>query len=201
MTSFVTELASRLHADGRLLTLAVSPKAKDVPTHSRSGIFDYIALANSPVDCLFVMAWGLHWSTSAPGSQDDATWTRQIADYVATMPQPRKFIYGTNLYAMDWPAGGGASHPATAYEYDDVFPRLPGLGATVVLDAASDTWHATYTDDANVAHDVWYPDGATIGDRIRMASAHGLGGVGFWRLGREDQRLWDDPLLAPGAGW
>ena len=200
LTSFVTELANRLHADGRLLTLAVSPKAKDVPTHSRSGIFDYIALANSPVDDLFVMAWGLHWSTSVPGSQDDATWTRQIADYVATMPQPHKFIYGTNLYAMDWPAGGGASHPATAFEYDDVVPRLPGLRTSIVLDSASDTYHATYT-AAGVAHDVWYPDGATIGDRIRMAADHGLGGVGFWRLGREDQRLWDDPLLAPGAAW
>jgi spore germination protein YaaH len=201
MTSFVTELATRLHADGRLLTLALSPKAKDVPTHSRSGIFDYIALASSPVDHLFVMAWGLHWTTSAPGSQDDATWTRQIADYVATMPQPRKFIYGTNLYAMDWPAGGGPSHMATAYEYDDIVPRLPALGATVVLDGATDTYHATYTDAGGVAHDVWFPDAGTIGDRIRMASDHGLGGVGFWRLGREDQRLWSDPLLAPGAGW
>ncbi len=200
LSTFIEDLAGRLHAQGKYLTIALSPKAKDVPTHSRSGIFDYPRLSQS-ADWLFVMAWGLHWSTSAPGSQDDSTWTSQIADYVATMPLKHKFIYGTNLYAMDWPAGGGPSHVATAYEYGDFMDRLPSLNATVLLDPASDTYHATYTDAGGVTHDVWYPDGATIGRRIRIASTRGLGGVGFWRLGREDQRLWDDPLLAPGAAW
>jgi spore germination protein YaaH len=201
LTSFVTELANRLHADGRLLTLAVSPKAKDVPTHPRSGIFDYVALSRSPVDWLFVMAWGLHWSTSAPGAQDDAAWTKGIADYVATMPDPGRFVYGTNLYAMDWPAGGGPSHVATAYEYDDIVPRLPSLGASTALDPASDAYHATYTDANGVGHDVWFPDATTIGHRISLAAGDGFGGVGFWRLGREDQRLWDDARLLPGATW
>lgn len=200
LSTFVEELAGRLHGQGKYLSIALSPKAKDVPTHSRSGIFDYPRLSQS-ADWLFVMAWGLHWSTSPHGSQDDVTWTSQIADYVATMPLKHKFIYGTNLYAMDWPAGGGPSHPATAYEYGDFMDRLPSLNATVVLDPASDTYHATYTDAAGVTHDVWYPDGVTVGRRIRLASSRGLGGVGFWRLGREDQRLWDDPLLAPGAAW
>lgn len=200
LSSFIADLAARLHAEGKLLSIALSPKAKDVPNHSRSGIFDYPVLSQS-ADWLFVMTWGLHWSTSVPGSQDDATWTSQIAAYVATMPLKHKFIYGTNLYAMDWPAGGGPSHPATAYEYDDFVPRMPSLGATSVLDTASDTYHATYTDTGGVPHDVWYPDAGTIGDRIRLAASYGLGGVGFWRLGREDQRLWDDPQLAPGAAW
>jgi hypothetical protein len=35
---------------------------------------------------------------------------------------------------------------------------------------------------------------------VRLAKSRGLG-IGFWRLGREDQRVWDDPLLAPGAPW
>jgi spore germination protein YaaH len=200
LSTFIEELAARLHAQGKLLTIALSPKVKDIPNHSRSGIFDYPRLSQS-ADWLFVMAWGLHWSTSPPGSQDDVSWTSQIVAYVATMPLKHKFVYGTNLYAMDWPAGGGASHPATAYEYDDFVPRIPALGATTQLDAASDTWHATYTDGSGVAHDVWYPDGTSIGHRIGLAAQQGLGGVGFWRLGREDQRLWDDPLLAPGAAW
>ncbi len=199
LSSFVADLAARLHAQGKLLTLALSPKAKDIPNHSRSGIFDYPVLSQS-ADWLFVMAWGLHWSTSAPGSQDDSSWTQQIAAYVATMPLKHKFVYGTNLYAMDWPAGGGPSHVATAYEYGDFMDRLPGLGASTVLDGASDTWHATYT-AGGVAHDVWYPDGTTIGHRIQLAADYGFGGVGFWRLGREDQGLWNDPRLAPGAPW
>jgi spore germination protein YaaH len=200
LSSFIDALAARLHADGKLLSICVSPKVRESFTHPRNGIFDYAHLAQA-ADWVFVMAWGLHWATSGPGAQDDATWTHQVADYVATMPNPSKFAYGTNLYAMDWPSGGGASHPATAYEYDDIVPRLPSLGASVVLDPASDAYHATYTDAGGAPHDVWYPDQGTIGHRIRVAQQDGLGAVGFWRLGREDQRVWDDPLLAPGADW
>jgi spore germination protein YaaH len=117
------------------------------------------------------------------------------------MPLKHRFVYGTNLYALDWPAGGGAAHPAEASEYDDLMARLPGLGASTQLDAGTDAYHATYTDGGGVGHDVWFPDASTIARRLDLAAARGLGGVGFWRLGREDQRVWDNPWLAPGAAW
>jgi spore germination protein YaaH len=200
LTAFVATLSARMHAAGKLLTIAVSPKARDSLTHPRSGIFDYPQLSQS-ADWVLVMAWGLHWATSAPGAQDDAAWVRGVADYVATMPLHAKFVYGTNLYAMDWPAGGGPSHPATAYQYGDVVPRLPGLGATTQLDAAADNLHATYTDAGGIGHDVWFPDATTTGRRMRLADGDGFGGVAFWRLGQEDQRVWVDPLLVPGTAW
>lgn len=200
LSTFIEELAARLHAQGRKLTVAASAKARETFTHPRSGIFDYDRLSRA-ADWVFVMAWGLHWTTSAPGPQDEANWVRGIADYVATMPLKHKFVYGTNLYAMDWPNGGGPSSPATAYQYGDIVPRLPQLGASIALDPVADNFHATYTDAAGVPHDVWYPDATTTARRIRLAHERGIGGVGFWRLGLEDQRLWDDPLLAPGAVW
>jgi spore germination protein YaaH len=200
LSSFVEELTARLHAMGKLLTIAVSPKAKDIPNHPRSGIFDYPRLSRA-ADWLFVLGWGLHWTTSAPGSPDDLSWTSTIVAYVTTMPFPRRFVYGTNLYGLDWPAGGGPANPASAYEFADLTARLPALGATTALDPASDTFHATYTDGSGVAHDVWYPDATTVDDRVRLAQAAGLGAIGFWRLGREDQRVWNDPLVAPGASW
>jgi spore germination protein YaaH len=200
LSSFVEELAARLHASGKLLSMAVSPKIKDIPTHPRSGIFDYPRLSQA-ADFLFVLGWGLHWTTSAPGSPDDLSWASSVVAYVASMPLRHKFVYGTNLYGLDWPAGGGPAKPATPYEFADLATRLPALGATGALDPASDTFHATYTDGSGVAHDVWYPDATTVADRVRLAQAAGLGGVGFWRLGREDQRVWSDPLIAPGASW
>lgn len=200
LSTFVETLAGRLHAAGKLLTIAVSAKVRETLTHPRSGIFDYPRLSQA-ADWVFVMAWGLHWATSAPGAQDDAPWVRGVADYVATMPLKHKFVLGTNLYAMDWPAGGGPAHAGTAYQYDEIVPRLPALGAAIQLDPLADNLHATYTDAGGVGHDVWYPDATTSGRRIRLAADRGLGGVGFWRLGLEDQRLWDDPLLAPGAAW
>src|SRR5262249_32694501 len=100
-STFVETLAPRLHAAGRRLTGAAWAKTRDSLTPPRVGTFDYPRLAQA-ADWVFVMAWGLHWSTSAPGAQDDATWVQGVADYVASLGQPQRFVYGTNLYAMDW---------------------------------------------------------------------------------------------------
>ena len=142
------------------------------------------------------MAWGIKWATSAPGAQDDIRWVTKVADYVKTMPDPSKFVMGTQLYAMDWPAGGGAAHPASSYEYADALALAQARGATPRLDPVDRRddlpLHRCRT---ATPHDVWYADATTVERRFALATARGLG-IGVWRLGQEDQRLWDSPLLA-----
>jgi spore germination protein YaaH len=197
LTSFIADLSERLHAKGKLLSQAVSAKTKDVAKHPRSTAFDYAELAKFD-DWVFVMAWGLHWSTSAPGPQDDVGWVRQVADYVTTMPNKEKFVMGTMLYGLDWPAGGGPDHEAAGWNYGELQAIIARTGATPVYEPAVGSWHLAYTDEAGVSHDAWYTDAPGVGDRIAMARDRGLG-VGFWRLGQEDERMWSDPRL-PMAG-
>jgi spore germination protein YaaH len=199
-SAFVAALAQRLHARGKSLSVAASAKTRDDPGHPRSGFYDYPALAKA-ADHVVVMAWGLHWTTSGPGPSDDIRWVTNVAAYVRGLGTPRKFILGTPFYATDWPQGAGPGKPAQALEFDDLRQRLAATRATVEHDPASDSFHARYSDAAGVPHDIWYGDAGTTSRRIRLASAHGLGGIAFWRLGREDQRLWADPQLAPGAPW
>jgi spore germination protein len=194
LTEFISRLAGRLHGAGKRLSVEVSAKYQHTTT-GRSGFYDYEALG-AVADHVFVMNWGWHWSTSEPGAPDDMELCRKVADYVAAMPTKSRFVLGTHMYGMDWPAGGGPAHRAGALEYDDVRALIERYAATPVLDPASDAWTFSYTDAAGVAHEVWYPDATTIGRRVRLARDRGLG-VGFWRLGREDQRLWSDPLVAP----
>jgi len=198
LTSFVTELATRLHAIGKDLSVEVSAKFQHTIT-GRSGLYDYEALG-AAADHVFVMNWGWHWSTSAPGAPDDMEMCRRVADYVATMPNKERFVLATHMYGMDWPAGGGPAHTAAALEYADVQALIARYGATPVLDPVSDAWTFSYTDSAGVGHEVWYPDAATIARRVTLARDRGLG-IGFWRLGEEDQRVWDDPQIAPGTSW
>ena len=196
LTAFIRDLAARLHAQGKLLSQAVSAKTQDISNHPRSGAFDYPALA-SYNDFVFVMAWGVHWSTSAPGAQDDLGWVKQVLGYVATMPNPQKWVIGTMLYALDWPAGGGPDHPATALHYTEVQALIARYGVTPAYDAEKDSWHFGYTDASGVPHEVWYSDAAVVGRRVDLALQHGFN-VGFWRIGQEDERIWAHPGL-PGA--
>jgi spore germination protein len=187
-----------LHALGKRIAVEVSAKYQHTTT-GRSGLYDYAALGRV-ADRVFVMNWGWYWSTSEPGPPDDIELSRKVADYVASMPNPTRFVLGTNLYGMDWPNGGGPSNKATALEYADVQALIVRYGATPVLDPQADSWTFTYTDGGGTQHEVWYPDAATVARRVRLARNRGLG-IGFWRLGAEDQNVWSDPLLAPGTSW
>ncbi len=194
-TSFVTTLAGLLHSEGKTLTLAVSPKTADVLNHPRSTFFDYNALS-AEADEIFVMAWGIHYATSAPGAQDDMTWQSQVIKYVASLPRVNKYVLGMQLYAMDWPNGGGAANPASSYEYTGAMALAQSVGATPTLDSAADALTFRYTDASGTPHVVWFTNASTEGDRIALAQANGFGGVGVWRLGEEDQQLWANPLLS-----
>jgi len=194
-TSFVTDLAAQLHAENKTLAIAVSAKTADVPNHPRSTFFDYNGLS-AQADALLVMCWGVHWSTSAPGAQDDMTWVRQVVAYVSTLPRLSKFILTMQLYAMDWPNSGGIANPGTPMEYEDVMSLAESEGVTPTYESSADAWTFSYTDAAGVPHTVWFTDASTEADRITLARQSGLGGIGVWRLGSEDQRLWADPDLA-----
>ncbi len=197
-TAFVSDLAAQLHAENKTLALAVSAKTADVPNHPRSTFFDYNSLS-AQADALLVMCWGVHWATSTPGAQDDMTWVRQVVAYLTTLPRLSKFILAMQLYAMDWPNGGGSASPATAMEYQDALNLAASEDVTPTYDSTADAWTFSYTDAASVPHTVWYTDSSTEADRISLAHESGLGGIGVWRLGHEDQRLWANPAIT--AAW
>jgi len=194
-SSFVSDLATRLHGQGQKLTIVASAKIADVPNHPRSTFFDYKALS-AVADHVFVMAWGIKWATSGPGAQDDIAWVTKVANYVKTMPDPSRFIMGTQLYAMDWASGGGAAHPASSYEYQDATAMAATMGAAPRLDVATDAMTFSYTGTDGAPHAVWFSDATTVLHRLKVADDRGIG-FGVWRLGREDQTLWSNPLLAP----
>jgi spore germination protein YaaH len=198
LTSFVSDLGARLHTIGKRVSVEVSAKYEHTTT-GRSGLYDYEALGRA-ADRVFVMNWGWHWSTSEPGAPDDMELCRKVADYVASIPNRSRFVLGTHLYGMDWPNGGGPANEAAALEYADVRALMEHHGAQPVLDPLADAWVFNYTDSAGVPHEVWYADAATISRRVRLARDRGLG-IGFWRLGREDPSIWNDPQIAPGSAW
>ncbi len=193
-SSFINDLAGRLHAAGKTLSVDVSAKVKDVKNHPRSTFYDYDALSAS-ADVILVMSWGIHWSTSKPGAIDELTWATQVADYVASRPRREKFVLGYGLYGFDWPNGGGSAHPGTPLEHEDIMALVARVGATPGLDPVAKAPTFTYT-GGDGPHEVWYGDASSLNLRFELARARGLR-IALWRLGREDQAIWSLPALQP----
>jgi spore germination protein YaaH len=142
-----------------------------------------------PSDYIFVLDWGLHWVTSGPGSIDEYGWFKKVAEYTATMPNLQKFTLGMPLYGVDWPDGGGFSHPGSALEYSSIMELAASLDVSPEWEATAQSPHFSYTSEG-VHHEVWYVDQQSLAARAQLASSLGLK-VGLWRLGHEDQRIWE----------
>jgi len=195
-TTFITRLAERLHAHGRKLSTIVTAKTYNVPS-GRAAMYDDAALSG-PSDYVFVLDWGLHWLTSGPGSIDEYQWFRKVAEYAATMPNRGKFVLGMPMYGIDWPGDGGFTDPGTPLEYSDIVALENEFPVSYAWDPVAMSPHFTYLDEAGIRHEVWYTDKQSIGMRAELAASLGLG-VGLWRLGNEDQSVWELPQLG-GSG-
>ncbi|HEY2537143.1 MAG TPA: glycosyl hydrolase family 18 protein [Solirubrobacteraceae bacterium] len=191
-TAFITALAARLHAQGDKLSTVVTAKYYNI-TSGRAAMYDDAALS-VPSDYLFVLDWGLHWTTSGPGGLDELPWFKRVAEYTATMPNRSKFILGMPMYGIDWPGGGGGSNPGTPLEYNNVTALMSTYGITPEWNAEAADPHFSYTDANHVQHSVWYTDQQSVGIRVALAQSLGLG-VGLWHLGSEDQSIWELPGL------
>jgi spore germination protein YaaH len=188
LVAFASELSQTLHAQGARLTMAVGAMT-GVTLTGRNGFYDLAALA-AVCDHLFVMAWDLHWAGSAAGPISDATWVQRVIGYLLTIPNASHFIIGTQLYGFDWPLGARA----TPLEWDDMTALSTSLAAPVQWDAVAQEPFFTYTDAANISHTAYFANAQSVQGRFGPARAAGLG-VGFWRLGDEDQETWNIPSL------
>jgi spore germination protein YaaH len=190
-TAFITELAARLHAIGDKLSTIVTAKTYNIMS-GRAAMYNDAALS-VPSDYIFVLDWGLHWTTSAPGALDEMAWFKKVAEYAATMPNKSKFVLGMPLYGIDWAGSGGAANPGTPLEYSEVMALKNQYEVTPQWEPlAQDPWF-TYTKEG-VTHTVWYTDHQSVQARVELADSLGLG-VGLWHLGAEDQTVWELPGL------
>jgi spore germination protein len=190
LTAFVQTLAGLLHDQGETLTISIGAKQSPATT-GRNGYFDYPPLAQA-ADHLFVMAWDLHWATSPAGPISDVTWVAKIVSYILTVPNASRFIIGTQLYGFDWPLGG----KATPLEDDGIQALRAQVGATALWDPVAQEPYFTDPDGSGTSHAVYYANATSVGARFAVARAHGMG-VGMWRLGSEDQTIWNNPSLQP----
>jgi spore germination protein len=205
LSSFVADLAARLHAERRKLAVDVVGVTHETLPRPAAGFYDDRALA-AAADTVFVMAWGAHWEGSGPGPLAPLSFVRGVARYVASLPYARRFVLGVPMYGLDWSeshvgwhrasaSDGAAGSPraanpdhAVALQYAEVCALVRSVGATPIRDPHSGEMTFAYT-HFGLAHRVWYMDARAILERLAVARRYGLA-AGVWRLGEEDQEVW-----------
>jgi cellulose synthase/poly-beta-1,6-N-acetylglucosamine synthase-like glycosyltransferase/spore germination protein YaaH/peptidoglycan/xylan/chitin deacetylase (PgdA/CDA1 family) len=176
---FQKELYEKLHAKGFLVTQDVIPFNDDYNFNELAKYNDYI----------FLMAYDEFSNGTAPGPIADQKWIEAAVDAAAKKLPSKKIILGLGAYGYDWPKGDSALDVPLTYQQ----ALLTAKESEGKIDFDNDSYnlHYVYYDDNDIEHDVYFTDAATIFNTMRFATEYGLAGVGLWRLGSEDSRMWD----------
>ena len=175
--------------------------------------FDLKSLADHS-DGLLLMNYDQHQTDSAPGPIAAQDWfIENLKDVLRIVPK-EKLICSLGSYGYDWtttlPAAKGraksgqkaadrekvlSSHNLSTQE---AWQAASDSESEVELDGDSVNAHFAYDDeDAKVRHQVWFLDAVTTLNEMRAARELGLQTFALWRLGTEDNSLWniwDGPL-------
>lgn len=183
-TRLVCELAERLHAAGRELSVDVPAKTSDEGS-DWSAAYDYAALAGC-ADQVVIMAYDYHWSGSGPGPVSPLPWFRRVLGYALSRIPAEKLVIGIPAYGYDWPEGGRGR----GITYREAVETAERHGATIVYDEAAGEATYSYVDGDGVRHVVWFSTARSMAERIKAAASMGVYSVAFWRVGSEDPGFW-----------
>jgi len=107
LSDFTHDLADALHAQGKLLTLAIPAKEGETST-GWAGAFDYAALG-SAADLVTVMAYEYRGPFSGPGSVAPYDWVGRVAAFATRQIPPDKVLLGLAVYGYDWNTTSGGT--------------------------------------------------------------------------------------------
>ena len=176
MVEFMKELYEALHPLHLLVTQDVSPFNPDYNLKALSNYCDYI----------FLMAYDEHSSSSKPGPISSQNWIEAAMDDALKQVPANKLILGIAGYGYDWPK----DHQAADVTFAEALSVARESEGRVVFDTSSYNLTYNYTDDDDLAHNVWFTDAATNFNTMRFAAESNAAGIALWRLGSEDSRLW-----------
>jgi spore germination protein len=99
--AFIEELAKALHAQGKLLSIAVHAKTEAQGSWNGPQAQDWVRLG-AAVDSFKIMTYDFHSAAGPAGSIAPLDWVDQVLTYAATVVPPAKTYLGVPLYGYDW---------------------------------------------------------------------------------------------------
>jgi spore germination protein YaaH len=185
---FIETLAERLHAGGRLLSIAVHAKTGDAPAWEGAAAQDWARLA-AAVDIFRIMTYDYHSRASRdPGPIGPPGWAADVLAYAATVTDLSKVRLGLHFYGYRWQRGSVA--PVT---WESVQRAVTAYGLAVQRDPDSQEAWVTIAQRGLPKQTIYVADAGALDYKLSwlLAQFPDLGGVAIWGLGGEDPANWD----------
>ncbi|HZI41194.1 MAG TPA: glycosyltransferase, partial [Gemmatimonadaceae bacterium] len=191
--AFTRELRATLQPLGKQVAYAVPAYITNADLRDIAG----------SVDEVYAMIFDEHYSGGDPGPIASQQFYTDHARAIAAVVPHDKLILMVGTYGYDWNDRRGkiAADGAT---FQDVVRAMRDSGAVMRMDLASLNPVITYQSPDSTDHEVWFLDGITAYNQMKVAKSLGVAGIAFWRLGSEDPSVWralddDGHLLAPDS--
>jgi spore germination protein YaaH len=194
---FAARVATRLHHDHRLLSVAVAPRFSDTypdapatefHTDQWAAAYDYRGLG-SAADFLVLMAYDQHTPSTPPGPVAGLDWAKAALEYALRCVPPAELLLGLPLYGREWDTTPRAT-TAHSLAYKDLRLFLKNPGSERHWDDLSRTaWFQLRA--GKTLRTAWFDDARSLREKLKLVSLYHLRGYAAWRLGVEDPEFWE----------
>jgi cellulose synthase/poly-beta-1,6-N-acetylglucosamine synthase-like glycosyltransferase/spore germination protein YaaH/peptidoglycan/xylan/chitin deacetylase (PgdA/CDA1 family) len=176
LTDFMDKVNEAFHQHDLMVTLDVPPK---------NNSFNYASLAAS-VDRMIVMLYDEHHSMSNPGPVASSNWVKESLTQL-NIPS-EKLIVSLGSYGYDWEEN--SSKPADSMTFGDIMDLGSKTSLQIHWNKQTGNPYLRYKINGK-NHTVWFLDGATFYNQMKLAIDSGSRGIAVWRLGSEDPSIWN----------
>lgn len=189
-TAFLREITARVHAEGKLVSTALAPKASATQAGAWYEAHDYGA-HGAIVDFTIIMTYEWGWSGGPPMAVAPIPQVRRVLDYAVTVIPRNKIMMGAPLYGYNWTlpyVKGGPFAPTLSPKAAVNLAR--DVGAYIQYDYTAQAPHFTYYDNQGREHIVWFEDARSMQAKFDLIKEYGLRGISYWVLGQSFPQNW-----------
>lgn len=179
LLAFTRAVADSVRAHG-VETVVIAVPAGDTAAYPA-------ALLLQSADLIMSVLYDQHWGASPPGPIASPEWVmRNLSTRVAEVGAAR-IVAAFPLYGYRW----RRSAETEVISFDDARRLTSMTNTALIRDHASSTLHAT----SREGWELWVSDRVLLETLVREARELGVRTFALWRLGLEDQAVWD--FIAP----
>ena len=178
---FLRELSIECHRNNLVLSVD-NPVPEDFSIH-----YDR-AEQGKIVDYIIIMGYDEHYLGSDAGSVASLPWVEQgIIDTIAEVPAAR-VINAVPFYTRVWKTLSGTLS-SEAVSMPRSYEIVQENNVNTYWDNVVSQNVAVYEKDG-ASCQIWLEDASSIAEKVRLIPKYGLAGVAAWRLGLEDNAIW-----------